>query len=807
MEINETLPENVMKVLKARYLLKFEDGRQENPDDLFKRVAKAIANSDKEYNDFKQEKTEEIFYKMMKNFEFLPNSPTLMNAGASLGQLSACFVLPVNDNTSSILDAVKTQAIVQKTGGGTGFSFSNLRPEGDQVGSTGSVASGPVSFMQLFDKCTQVIKQGGKRRGANMGILNIEHPDVLEFIEMKKDNMKLQDEAKIMKEFNVSVAITDRFMKELENNNDHVFINPRTGNEVLKCNKCSKNIFPEVDISSIPKCKLCGGEGKRIKAKELWEKIIKCAWECADPGLIFIDKINNSNSNPLREHYKIESTNPCGEVPLLPNESCNLGSINISKFVNEKEDDIDWDKLKKCTRDAIHFLDNVVTANKYPTKEIQELSQDMRRLGLGVMGFADLLSKLKIKYGTEQSYILARKLMKFISEVSWKMSEELAETRGTFVNWDKSDFAKVDKKVRNVNCTIIAPTGSIGTIANCSPGIEPHFALVFVRHSRIKERSEEFEELHYLNEAFSLALEEKNITLDKEKINEISKNGGSIQNLSWIPNEIKEMFPIASDLSGEQHVKMQSAFQEFVDNGVSKTINLPNEAKIEDVNNAYRLAYKTHCKGITVYRDGCLDEQVLETDKTKNLRNSKSENEILHVLPGGYKRPEYLEGRTYRFTYTNSGLFITINKDENGVPREVFIERGKSGDEEKAAYEGMGRLISIALQSNVNVTSIIKTMRGIQTRNVSWHQTKGNSIAIRSVPDAIAHALADSIHTENGQKAIEIQDVKKEKEIEINIAKEDINRNKSKCVACGEMSLIYAEGCSKCLSCSYSSCG
>tara|TARA_Y100000590_G_scaffold163202_1_gene187103 strand:+ start:4136 stop:6538 length:2403 start_codon:yes stop_codon:yes gene_type:complete len=800
LEINDILSENVMKVLKARYLLKFEDGRQESPDELFLRVAGAIASADEEYQDFDSKESKEIFYKMMKNFEFLPNSPTLMNAGAPLGQLSACFVLPVEDETSSIMDAVKTQAIVQKTGGGTGFSFSKLRPEGDQVGSTGSVASGPVSFMQLFDKCTQVIKQGGKRRGANMGIVNIEHPDVLEFIEMKRNNMKLPEEAKIMKEFNVSVAITDDFMSRLEKEDYHKFINPRTGEEVLKCNKCRKNVFPKQNQAE---CSLCDGKGERIKAKELWGKIIDCAWECADPGLIFIDKINNSNSNPVREHFKIESTNPCGEVPLLPNESCNLGSINVAKFTNEENNDIDWDKLRECTRNAIHFLDNVVTKNQYPTKEIEELSRNMRRLGLGVMGLADLLSKLKIKYGSDESFRFSRKLMKFISEVAWKMSEELAENRGTFPYWDKSDFAKIGRKVRNVNCTIIAPTGSIGTIANCSPGIEPHFALVFVRHSRIKERSEEFEELHYLNESFAIALKEHNINLDKEKISEISANGGSIQNLSWIPREIKEMFPIAADLSGEQHVLMQSAFQEFVDDGVSKTINLANEATKEDVNNSYRLAYNTHCKGITVYRDGCLDVQVLETDKTKNLRGDNKDKQSAHVLPGGYKRPEFLVGRTYRFTYTNSGLFITINRDQEGRPREVFIERGKSGDEEKAAYEGMGRLISIALQSDVDVKAIIKTMRGIQTKNVSWHQTKGTSIPIRSVPDAVAHALADSIHTEPEVSIPETEEIKNEL-LEITGSS---SNNMSKCTACGEMSLIYAEGCSKCLSCSYSSCG
>ena len=786
MEIEENiLPENVMKVLNARYLLKLPQGIRETPNQLFRRVARSMAVADKSYGDFEVKDSEERFYNMMKNFEFLPNSPTLMNAGTELGQLSACFVLPVNDDTNSILDAVKTQAIVQKTGGGTGFAFSKLRPEGDQVGSTGSVASGPVSFMQLFDKCTQVIKQGGKRRGANMGILSVDHPDVIEFINMKKNNMNLNDAAKIMKEFNVSVAITDQFMRKLESDDYHVFINPRTNKEVLKCNKCKKNIFPEEDNVKLNMCKLCDGYGQRMKAKEIWNMIINNAWICADPGLVFMDKVNNSMSNPLREHVQIESTNPCGEVPLLPNESCNLGSINVAKFLNEQTKEIEWNELRNCIRNAIHFLDNVVTVNKYPTDEIKELSNNMRRLGLGIMGFADLLTKSKIRYGSDQSFEIAKKLMKFISDEAWKMSEQLAKTRGTFPAWNKSDFAKNDKKVRNINCTIIAPTGSIGTIANCSQGIEPHFALIYVRNSRIKERSEEFEKLHYVNEDLQKELSENKIELTEDRIKEISNNGGSIQKIEWIPEQIKNSFVISADITGKQHVKMQSTFQEFVDDGVSKTINLPNEATIDDVDKVYRLSYSTFCKGITVYRDGSLDVQVLETGKTKTIREGTETLDGGHVLPGGYTRPEYLEGKTYRFTYNNSGLFITINKDEDGIPKEVFIERGKSGDEEKAAYEGMGRLISIALQSNLDVKSIIKTLRGIQTRNVAWHQTKNGSIPIRSVPDAIAHVLSDSSHNEP-----KVEESKGEK-----------------CNNCGEHAVIHSEGCMKCLSCSYSSCG
>ncbi len=785
--LESEIPENVMKILRARYLLKLPNGNQESPGQMFRRVAIAVASADNDFGDFDPKESEATFLEMMQKFEFLPNSPTLMNAGAPLGQLSACFVLPVADDTQSILDAVKTQAIVQKTGGGTGFSFSRLRPEGDQVGSTGSVASGPVSFMQLFDKCTQVIKQGGKRRGANMGILSVDHPDIIDFIEMKKDNMNLPEQAKVMKEFNISVAITDLFMEQVRNDEEHILINPRTGEEVLKCEECGKNIFDNI----IQKCGLCGGKGVRIRAREIWSRIINNAWACADPGLIFIDKINNSMSNPMRDHFKIESTNPCGEVPLLPNESCNLGSLNLSNYLNG--DKIDWPRLRTRVRDSIHFLDNVVTVNKYPTPEIRELSHGMRRLGLGVMGFADMLSKLCIRYGSQESFDLARKVSRFISEEAWKMSEELASTRGVFPLWGKSDFATKGKRVRNVNSTIIAPTGSIGTIASCSPGIEPHYALIYTRRSRIKERSEDFEVLHYLNDDFVKALREEHVELNEHEKDEISRNGGSIQNISWIPKKLKDRFVIAADITPEQHVLMQSAFQEFVDNGVSKTINLANEASIDDVEKAYSLAYETHCKGITVYRDGSLDVQVLETKKTTTARESISGTQTESIgttLPGGYFRPEFLEGRTYRFTYNNSGLFITVNKDERGAVREVFIERGKSGDEEKAAYEGLGRTISIALQSAVDIKELIKTLRGIQTRNVSWHKTKDGSIPIRSVPDALAHALAQSIHSETQYSPREHY-------------RGEVGE---KCPSCQEYSFVHIEGCNKCLICEFSEC-
>lgn len=546
---------NAIKVLSARYLLRDEDGKvTETPAQMFRRVAKAV-DIDKKY--------EEDFYKIMADRDFLPNTPTLMNAGTKIGQLSACFVIPVEDSLVSIFDAVKTMALIHQSGGGTGFSFSKIRPKGDIVNSTKGVASGPVSFMRVFNETTEVIKQGGKRRGANMGILDVSHPDIIEFISAKtKENF--------LGNFNISVSVSDKFMNALEKDYDFDLINPRTKEAVAT-----------------------------KKAKDLFDLIVTMAWRTGDPGMIFMDRINRHNPTP--ELGKIESTNPCGEQPLLPYESCNLGSINLSNFVTSNQ--INWVKLKKTVGIAVRFLDNVIDANKYALPEIKEITKKNRKIGLGVMGFAEMLINLGIPYDSEEALNVADRLMAFIQKEAKKTSSEIAIEKGNFPEFKKSKLAESNKNMRNATVTTIAPTGTISIIADCTSGIEPLFAVAFVRNvlegAKLVEISKEFEQI----------AKEKGFYSD-ELIRKITENG-SVQNIKEVPAEIKKIFKTALDISLEWHVRMQAVFQKHVDNAVSKTVNLPYDATIDDVRKAYLLAYKLGCKGITVYRYGSKKEQVL----------------------------------------------------------------------------------------------------------------------------------------------------------------------------------------------------
>jgi ribonucleoside-diphosphate reductase alpha chain len=586
---------NTIKVLKNRYLMKDYEGKViETPREMFRRVAKAVAKADLFYDKKADvEGTEETFYQIMVNREFLPNSPTLMNAGTRLGQLSACFVLPVEDSIDGIFTTLKEMAIIHQSGGGTGFSFSKLRPAGDIVGSTKGIASGPVSFMTIYDAATNVIKQGGRRRGANMAILDVTHPDILKFIEAKSREG-------ILTNFNVSVAVTDEFMDAVKKDDEYDLVNPRNG---------------EVET--------------KLRARHVFDLIVANAWRTGDPGLIFIDEINRHNPTP--QIGEIRSTNPCGEQPLLPYESCNLGSINLAKMV--KDDNLDWEKLRQVIRTAVHFLDNVIDVNKYPVKEIGELTRANRKIGLGVMGFADMLILLGIPYDSEEALSMGEKIMRFISEEATKKSVEIGEERGAFPNfqgslWEKRGY----KTIRNSTVTTVAPTGTISIIAGCSGGIEPLFAVSFVRNvmegTRLLETQPTFEKIAKEKRFYS-----------RELMLEIAKTG-SVQKIQMIPEDVRIIFVTSLDIQPEWHVRMQAVFQRYVDNAVSKTVNLSPDATVEDVRRVYILAYKLKCKGITVYRYGSKKEQVLYVGPllTKEMATEKhvsAESEYSGGCPTG----------------------------------------------------------------------------------------------------------------------------------------------------------------------------
>jgi ribonucleoside-diphosphate reductase alpha chain len=777
------LTENAIKVLESRYLQKDEKGKlAEKPMDMFKRVASFIVKAEDGYKTAKEEKEkiEQDFLEIMVNLEFLPNSPTFSGAGTKLGQLSACFVLPVGDSMEEIFEAIKNTALIHKSGGGTGFSFSRLRPAKDPVNSTSGLASGPISFMTVFDAATETIKQGGTRRGANMGILRVDHPDILEFITAKQDNNKLNN-------FNISVAITDKFMHALEDNGEYDLFNPKSKEPAGKLN-----------------------------AKEVWEKIIQNAWKNGDPGIIFIDKINKFNPTP---HIgQIESTNPCGEQPLLPYESCNLGSINLARFVNEGK--IDFERLTEVVRISTRFLDNVIDMNRYPIKEISDMSRGNRKIGLGVMGWADMLIQLGVPYNSQEAVDLAEKIMKFIKSTSDKASVELARQRGVFPNFEGSVYDNAEiQGIRNATRTTIAPTGTLSIIANCSSGIEPLFALAYIRKSHIGRKGDEWVELVEVNPYFEKIAKEKGF-YSKELMEKISE-GTPIHEINEIPENIKKVFVTSHDISPEWHIRMQSAFQRYVDNAVSKTINFSNSATKEDIAKAYLLSYETSCKGITIYRDGSRDVQVLTTGKS----HKEKEPESLSPAKPFYKRerPMMMKGTTYKVSTSYGDLFVTINDDDQGNPFEVFATIGKAGGFFSAKSEAVCRLLSLALRSGIPPEEVIKQIKGIRGPMPSW----SDGGMILSLPDAIAQILERHVSREQPKLGLEYHSSS-------NVSKEQVSHSQAgtapdvhaktngnglnikrdiadfgtapECPECGTI-LEISEGCLKCHSCGYSHCG
>ena len=747
------LQANSVTVLKKRYLRKKESGEMETPKDLFIRVAKNISQAELKFDPQADvDSVAEMFYNQMAALKFLPNSPTLMNAGNALQQLSACFVLPVEDSLEGIFEAVKYTALIHKSGGGTGFSFSRLRPKDDSVKTTKGVSSGPVSFMSVFDAATETIKQGGMRRGANMGILRVDHPDIMDFIYAKQDKTKLTN-------FNLSVGITEEFMKSVKKGTDYDLLTPRDRKKVG-----SKN------------------------AKEVFNEMVRLAWEGGDPGIIFLDRINNANPTPAEG--EMESTNPCGEQPLLPYESCNLGSINLVQFV--KNGKIDWDDLKNTCCIAVRFLDNVIEMNNYPIKQIDEMTKKNRKIGLGIMGWADMLVMLDIPYNSDKAIALAEEVMKFIRDEGRKMSVKLAETRGSFPGFDKSIYPALGfKAMRNATITTIAPTGTISIIAGASSGIEPYFALAYYRNVMDNNKLPE------VNPYF-LAKAHEGKFYSESLLNKLA-DAGNAHNLTEVPEDIRKIFVTSHEISPEWHVKMQAAFQKYTDNAVSKTVNFENSATIEDVEKAYMLAYDLGCKGITIYRDGSRDNQVLNIGKVKE----EASVEVPVPVPAKPKeRPAILIGKTTEITTGCGKMYVTINQDQEGNVFEVFTSIGKAGGCAQSQSEAIGRLISLNLRSGVEPEFIIKQLKGI-----SCHMPYGfGAQRVLSCADAVGKALDEAIKNPLNTQVIRNDSITVDTLL-ADMDKKTGNKvvSNGACPDCGAP-VEYIEGCLTCQSCGYSKC-
>ena len=686
------LSKNALTVLERRYLIKNGEGVViETVEELFRRVAGAIAASDRRYDENADcEALADSFYRMMTNLEFLPNSPTLMNAGRPLGQLSACFVLPVEDTMEGIFETIKQAALIHKSGGGTGFSFSRLRPCGSAVNSTGGVASGPISFMKVFNMATEAVKQGGTRRGANMGILRVDHPDIMEFIHCKTNNKEITN-------FNISVGLTEKFMNAVEAGKDYELVDPHGG-------------------------RVTG----TLNAREVFECIVDAAWHNGEPGIIFLDRLNRDNVVP--KAGEIESTNPCGEQPLLPYESCNLGSINLTKMLREENGvySFDWDKLKATAKKAVHFLDNVIDANKYPLKEIDFMTKQTRKVGLGVMGWADALLRLKIPYNSEQAVRLAETVMRAVTEAGREESRELAKARGTFPLFQESTLDQ-ELPQRNATVTTIAPTGTLSLLASCSSGVEPIFGYVYIRN--IMDGTEMIE----VNPILREVLEERGLYSD-ELMKKIAKQG-SLEGIEEIPEEIRRVFVCAHDVSPVYHTRMQAAFQRHTDNAVSKTVNFCNSATREEVAEVYKLAFRLGCKGVTIYRDGSRSEQVLNIGKVKKDGQEESPAEGGQAVIKPRPRPDMTTGITERVKIGCGNLYITVNYDDKGIC-EIFTNTGKAGGCPSQS-EATARLASIALRSGIDVRSIIDQLKGIRCPST----IRQSGMKCTSCPDAIAKAI------------------------------------------------------------------
>ncbi len=729
------LSKNAMTVLTKRYLKRDLDGNPlETPVDMFRRVAKTINAAEPKLKG-KQTSYENSYYEMMTELNFLPNSPTLMNAGRELGQLSACFVLPIDDSMESIFEAIKNTALIHKSGGGTGFSFTRIRPANDEVQSTNGVSSGPLSFMKVFDAATETIKQGGTRRGANMGILRVDHPDIMDFIMAKRDQTVLTN-------FNLSVGMTEAFMEAVEKGEDYDIINPRTG-------------------------KVC----KQLNATKVFNQIVDMAWSNGEPGIIFLDRLNRDNPTP---HIgEIESTNPCGEQPLLPYESCNLGSLNLANMI--KGGDVNWSKLEETTTLATRFLDNVIEANKYPLQEIDDMTRANRKIGLGVMGWADMLILLGIPYNSKEAIALGEKVMKFINDKSHEASIQLADERGAFPNFKGSSYDKPGAEpIRNATCTTIAPTGTISIIANSSSGVEPLFAVSYVR--QVLDNNKLIE----VHPIFEKIAKERGF-FNAELMQEIAEKG-TIQGIDAIPEDVRRIFVTSHDITPKDHVLMQAAFQRHTDNAVSKTVNFCNDATRDDVSTVYRLSYQQGCKGVTIYRDGSRDQQVLSVGSKRDETKPEAAVPMESKKPSRKReRPRALTGSTYQMETGCGPLYITINQDENGL-FELFTTMGKAGGCAASQCEAIGRLVSLAWRSGVQARQAVKQMIGI-----TCHKPAGfGENRITSCADAVAKAIELHMLNEDETRTLHVN-------------------SGGACPECGGP-VEHEGGCCVCHACGYSEC-
>lgn len=750
------LNKNAVTVLERRYLAKDENQNPiESIEGLFRRVADAIAEGDRHFNaDDSVTALSDQFYESMMNLDFLPNSPTLMNAGRPLGQLSACFVLPVGDSMEEIFEAIKQAALIHKSGGGTGFSFSRLRAAGSVVKSTGGIASGPISFMKVFNMATEAVKQGGTRRGANMGILRVDHPDILEFIDCKKDNNDINN-------FNISVGITEKFMEAVENRTTYDIIDP-----------CHKEKVKELD------------------ARMVFDKIVESAWRNGEPGIIFLDRLNRDNIVP--KYGEIESTNPCGEQPLLPYEACNLGSINLVNMLEEVDGkyQVNFDKLRQTVHMAVHFLDNVIEVNKYPLEQIDHMTRQTRKIGLGVMGWADMLLRMGIPYDTQEAVELADQVMDFISAEGRKESTRLAKERGTFPMFPDSTYDQ-STPMRNGTVTTIAPTGTISIIAGCSSGVEPVFAFAFIRN--IMDNTELVE----VNPILKDVLVKRGIYSEELMRRVVAE--GTLAHIEEIPEDIRRVFVCAHDISPEAHVRMQAAFQRHTDNAVSKTVNFTHDATIEDVAKVYTLAYELGCKGVTIYRDGSRQFQVLnigKVNKEEDSATAQADTEELSTLPGEKitprQRPAILTGLTEQMKIGCGNLYVTVNYDENGIC-EVFTSTGKVGGCPSQS-EATARLASIALRSGLSVKEIVHQLEGIRCPST----IRQSGVNCTSCPDAIAKVV---------KKVAKMLAEGKKPSLSNMTEQENTNAilDDNNCPECGAK-MEHEGGCISCRQCGYSKC-